>query len=114
MAYNWLIMTSFGDNNWPSRSLGLLTDKTKNTEKQDDFANRVNRALLTVRSSQNSTKYLATTFYEKTLPGNVKIGNNRDCVIQSWRSAWIVRDFISHSLHSVVASFAIGDMFTLL
>ena len=38
--------------------------------KQDDFANRVNRALLTVRRSQNATKYLATTFCEKTLPGN--------------------------------------------
>ena len=58
------------------------------------FNKRKNRALLTVRRSQNATKYLATT---------VKIGNNRDCVIQSWPSAWVVRDFISHSLHSVVA-----------
>ena len=30
-------------------------------------------------------------------------------MIQSWLSAWVVRDFISHSLHSVVAWFAIGD-----
>ena len=30
-------------------------------------------------------------------------------MIQSWLSAWVVRDFISHSLHSVVAGFAIGD-----
>ena len=37
--------------------------------KQDDFANRVNRALLTVRR-KNTTKYLGTTFCEKTLPGN--------------------------------------------
>ena len=29
MACNWLIMTSSGDDNWPSGSLGLLTDKTK-------------------------------------------------------------------------------------
>ena len=29
MAYNWLMMTSSGDDNWPSGSLGLLTDKTK-------------------------------------------------------------------------------------
>ena len=29
MAYNWLIMTSSGDDNWSSGSLGLLTDKTK-------------------------------------------------------------------------------------
>ena len=28
MAYNWLMMTSSGDDNWPSESLGLLTDKT--------------------------------------------------------------------------------------
>ena len=40
MAYNWLMMTSSGDDNWPSGSLGLLTDKT------------------------------ATTFCEKTLPRN--------------------------------------------
>ena len=38
-----------------------------------------------------------------------KIGNNRDCVIQSCLSAWVVRDFLSHSLHSVVAWFEIGD-----
>ena len=30
-------------------------------------------------------------------------------MIQSWLSAWIVRGFISHSLHSVVASFVMGD-----
>ena len=29
MAYNWLMMTSSGDDNWRSGSLGLLTDKTK-------------------------------------------------------------------------------------
>ena len=28
MAYNWLMMTSSGDDNWSSGSLGLLTDKT--------------------------------------------------------------------------------------
>ena len=31
MAYNWLMMTSSGDDNWSSGSLGLLTDKTKKT-----------------------------------------------------------------------------------
>ena len=31
MACNWLMMTSFGDDNRPSGSLGLLTDKTKKT-----------------------------------------------------------------------------------
>ena len=29
MAHNWLMMTSSGDDNRPSGSLGLLTDKTK-------------------------------------------------------------------------------------
>ena len=29
MAYNWLMMTSSSDDNWPRGSLGLLTDKTK-------------------------------------------------------------------------------------
>ena len=29
MAYNWLMMTSSGDDNWLSGSLGLLTDKLK-------------------------------------------------------------------------------------
>ena len=29
MACNWLMMTSSGDDNRPSGSLGLLTDKTK-------------------------------------------------------------------------------------
>ena len=33
MAYNWLMMTSSGDDNWPSGSLGLLTNKTKNKNK---------------------------------------------------------------------------------
>ena len=28
MAFNWLMMTSSGDDNRPSGSLGLLTDKT--------------------------------------------------------------------------------------
>ena len=31
MACNWLMMTSSGDDNRPSGSLGLLTDKTKKT-----------------------------------------------------------------------------------
>ena len=35
MACNWLMMTSSGDNNWPSGSLGLLTDKTKKKPKAE-------------------------------------------------------------------------------
>ena len=34
-------------------------------------------------------------FSKKHYPEIVKIGNNRDCVIQSWLSAWVVRDFIA-------------------
>ena len=33
MAYNWLMMTSSGDDNRPSGSLGLLTDKTTKKKK---------------------------------------------------------------------------------
>ena len=33
MACNWLMMTSSGDDNRPSGSLGLLTDKTKKTRR---------------------------------------------------------------------------------
>ena len=40
---------------------------------------------------------------KKHYPETVKIGNNRDCVVQGWLSTLVVRDFISHSLHSVVA-----------
>ena len=66
MAYNWLMVTSSSDDNWPSGSLGVLTDKTKNNK---TFNKRKNRTLSTVRR-KNTTKYLGTTFCEKTLPGN--------------------------------------------
>ena len=67
MACNWLMMTSSGDDNRPSGSLGLLTDKTK---KNKTFNKRKNRALLTVRRSQKQYEIFATTFCEKTLTGN--------------------------------------------
>ena len=35
MACNWLMMTSSGDDNRPSGSLGLLTDKTKKKNKKN-------------------------------------------------------------------------------
>ena len=38
MAYNWLMMTSSGDDNWLSGSLGLLTDKTKKKLKKKPTA----------------------------------------------------------------------------
>ena len=68
------------------------------------FKKRKNRALLTLTRSQKhyeifSNNVLRKKHYLET----VKIGNNRDCVIQSWLSAWVLRDFISYSLDSVVA-----------
>ena len=45
MACNWLMMTSSGDDNRPSGSLGQLTDKTTKTK---TFNKRKNRALLTL------------------------------------------------------------------
>ena len=48
MAYNWLMMTSSGDDNSPSGSLGLLTDKTTK-KKTKTFNKRKNRARLTLR-----------------------------------------------------------------
>ena len=74
------------------------------------FNKRKNRALLSLRRSQKTLRNIQQQrFPKKHYPETVKIGNNRNCVIQSWLSAWVVRDFISHSLHSVVAWFAIGD-----
>ena len=103
MAYNWLMITSSGDDNWPSGSLGLLTDKT--TKKKPRRLNkRKNRALLTLRRSQKHYEiFRNNVLRKKHYPKTVKIGNNRDCVIHGWLSACVVRDFISHSLHSVVA-----------
>ena len=49
MACNWLMMTSSGDDKWPSWSLGLLTDKTEKTRR---FKKRKKRALLTLRRLQ--------------------------------------------------------------
>ena len=70
------------------------------TKYNKTFKKPKNHALLTLRRSQKhyeifSNNVLRKKHYLET----VKIGNNRDCVIQSW----VVRDFISHSLHSVVA-----------
>ena len=50
-AYNWLMMTSSGDDNRPSRSLGLLTDKTKKKQEPQCGWNRAikNTATHTVR-----------------------------------------------------------------
>ena len=71
MAYNWLMMTSCGDENRPSGSLGLLTDKTKTNKIKNRRLTNVKTALFKLLGAhKNTTKYLATTFCEKTLTGN--------------------------------------------
>ena len=67
MACNWLMMTSSGDDNRPSGSLGLLTNKTKKTSRLTNVKTALFKLL---GAHKNTTKYLATTFCEKTLLGN--------------------------------------------
>ena len=82
--------------------LDIVTDKTKNKKKT--FKKRKNCTRLTLRHSQKHYEIFSNNVLRKKhYPDTVKIGNNKDCVIQSWLSAWVVRDFISHSLNSVVA-----------
>ena len=76
-------------------NLSLEHDKYNKT-----FKKRKNHALLTLRRSQKHYEIFSNNFFaKKHYLETVKIGNNRDYVIQSW----VVRDFISRSLHSVVA-----------
>ena len=64
MACNWLMMTSSGDDNKPSGSLGLLTDKTK---KNKTFNKRKNRALLTLRRSQKHYEIFSNNVFRKNI-----------------------------------------------
>ena len=64
MACNWLMMTSSGDDNSPSGSLGLLTDKTK---KNKTFNKRKNRALLTLRRSQKHYEVFSNNILRKNI-----------------------------------------------
>ena len=64
MACNWLMMTSSGDDNRPSGSLGLLTDKTK---KNKSFNKRKNRALLTLRRSQKHYEIFSNNVFRKNV-----------------------------------------------
>ena len=64
MACNWLMMTSSGDDNRPSGSLGLLTDKTK---KNKSFNKRKNRALLTLRRSQKHYEIFSNNVFRKNI-----------------------------------------------
>ena len=68
MAYNWLMMTSSGDDNRPSGSLGLLTDKTtKKKNKNKTFNKRKNRALLTLRRSQKHYEIFSNNVLRKNV-----------------------------------------------
>ena len=68
MACNWLMMTSSGDDNRPSGSLGLLTDKTtKKKNENKTFNKRKNRALLTVRRSQKHFEIFSHNVLQKNI-----------------------------------------------
>ena len=85
MAYNWLMMTSSGDDNRPSGSLGLFADKTtkkkiKNKPKAEQetaqptaarfnksFNKRKNRALLTLRRSQKHYEIFSNNVFRKNI-----------------------------------------------
>ena len=68
MAYNWLMMTSSGDDNRPSGSLGLLTDKTTKKKKQNKtFNKRKNRALLTFRRLQKHYEIFSNNVLRKNI-----------------------------------------------
>ena len=62
MACNWLMMTSSGDDNRPSGSLGLLTDKTKKKKKSKP------------KAEQETAQPTAARFKKKTRP---RCGLNR-------------------------------------
>ena len=85
MACNWLMMTSSGDDNRPSGSLGLLTDKTKKKNKKNKpkaeqetaqptaarfnktFNKRKNRALLTFRRLQKHYEIFSNNVLRKNI-----------------------------------------------
>ena len=58
------MMTSSGDDNWPSGSLGLLTDKTK---KNKTLNKRKNRALLTFRRLQKHYEIFSNNVLRKNI-----------------------------------------------
>ena len=98
MAYNWLMMTSSGDDNRPSGSLGLLTDKTtKKKNKNKTFNKRKNRALLTVRRSQKHYEIFGNNVLRKNITR--KQLRFRDSKLAQCLGC----KRFSHSLHSVVA-----------
>ena len=94
MACNWLMMTSSGDDNRPSGSLGLLTDKTK---KNKTFNKRKNCALLTLRRSQKHYGIFGNNVLRKN------IARKQLRLRDSKLAQCLGCKRFSHSLHSVVA-----------
>ena len=59
------MMTSSGDDNWPSESLGLLTDKTKKTEKNKP------------KAEQETAQPTAARFNKRRTIQNLLLGNQQ-------------------------------------
>ena len=97
MTYNWLMMTSSGDDNRPSGSLGLLTDKTTKKKNNKTFNKRKNRALLTVWRSQKHYEIFSNNVLRKNITR--KQLRLRDSKLAQCLGC----KRFSHSLHSVVA-----------
>ena len=73
MACNWLMVTSSGDNNWPSEPAVWVCSQTK-LKKTKTFNKRKNRALLTVRRSQKHYEIFSNNVLRKKhYPETVKI-----------------------------------------
>ena len=76
MACNWLMMTSSGDNNgrvgvWVCSPTKLKEIRKAEQETAQPTAVQFNKLKAKQETAhKNTTKYLATTFCEKTLPRN--------------------------------------------
>ena len=68
MACNWLMVTSFGDNNWPSGPGVWVCSPTKlKKKKTKTFNKRKNRALLTLRRSQKHYEIFSNNVLRKNI-----------------------------------------------
>ena len=64
MACNWLMMTSSGDNNWPSEPAVWVCSPTKLNK---TFNKRKHRALLTLRRSQKHYEIFSNNVLRKNI-----------------------------------------------
>ena len=95
MACNWLLVTSSGDNNWPSGPGVWVCSPTK--LKNKTFNKRKNRALLTVRRLQKHYEIFGNNVLRKNITR--KQLRLRDSKLAHCLGC----KRFSHSLHSVVA-----------